>query len=1032
MAQAEQREGAIDARVLRRAFVPRRVPDREVYRYDPGRGLNLDVIANAIRQAEIGYMQDLADVAGKVLQHDPTLSSLWGRRRGMLEAAVVDVIPASGRGVDQAKAALYADVVRHQLDHIHGGMAPIVASHAHALWDGRSATEHHWDENEPTGDYPVRWTLSASSWIHPRRLSFGERRELRLVDRVNAGGFKYNVGPDLEELEPFKFAVWKPRLFNEYPEREGLAPRCLYWALFKRFAARERMILAELFGKPWKILEVDADNGTVTEEALDEALDEVDALGATQQAMRLPRGVKLNTPWPDPRSGEIHAAIIQSANDELAKLILGQTMTTDDGSSRAQAEVHERQQDSIHATDLSGMSAMLTRGFVVPIVALNFGAAELCNAPAVRLRPNTIKDVTIEQGRIRNLISMGAPVPLDIVYEASGVRKPGPTETVVRLIDTDMGPQTRIVEPTAAEAVGLTQAAPQRAPRLRQPSTVHGSPDGPITRGVRHALRLVDPWLEDLVEAATRGDFHRAEMAIADAAKTFDTKALAETVERQMVHGLMLGVLDADWDAEHQATIAPERFSLGGVDDFATKPFDEAVEAFQSRSILDYATFDRLRGESKRQAFSVATLFPRRAVAAAHGALLASIEGGESLSSFRERLDVAIAPYNRLGASHVETVFRNAVMGSYADGRHEQMTQPAVLRARPYWQVLGVNDDRSRRTHAFMHRKAMLASDPFWTAVRFPWGHNCFLPDTRIGGVVVGASRAMFSGDAVEVSTKQGRRLTVTANHPIVTTGGVVPARRLRVGDTLIGDLRQPGVHPGNPGSHGHEQDPPSTAEQVFGAFAERSDPVTLRAVRDDFHGEAQRFVGEVEVVGSYAGLPEHRHASGAEQLSQFDLEVPDHLPAFASDGSSLKFVLVGDSPTRRRVSRGDLTGPGMGRHSAPLHEFRSGSAAKLDAAMGEDAGDDLAADAAAMGKLLHRLAGQVALDEIVDVRQFAFCGHVFDFESKSGLVFANGLLASNCRCRKVSRTQEDIDRMGITVITGADVSGLPDPGWER
>lgn len=724
MAQAEQREGAIDARVLRKAFVPRRVPEREVYRYDPGRGLNLDVIANAIRQAEIGYMQDLADVAGKVMQHDPTLSSLWGRRRGALESAVLDIVPASGRGVDPAKAALYADIVRHQLDHIQGGMAPIISSHAHALWDGRSATEHHWDETEPTGDYPVRWTLSASAWIHPRRLSFGERRELRLVDRVNAGGFKYNVGPDIEELEPFKFAVWKPRLFNEYPEREGLAPRCLYWALFKRFAARERMILAELFGKPWKILEVDSDNGTVSEEALDEALDEVDALGATQQALRLPRGVKLNTPWPDPRSGEIHAAIIHSANDELAKLILGQTMTTDDGSSRSQAEVHERQQDAIHVTDLSGMSAMLTRGFVVPIVALNFGAAELCNAPLVRLRPNTAKDVTIEQGRIRNLISMGAPVPLDVVYEASGVRKPGPTETVVKIVDTDMGPQTRIVEPTPAEAVGLAQAAPQRAPRLRQPSTVHGSPEGPITRGVRHALRLVDPWLEDLVEAATRGDFHRAEMAIADAAKSFDVKALAETVERQMVHGLMLGVLDADWDAEHQATIAPDRFSLG-VDDFATKPFDEAVETFQSRSILDYAVFDRLRGEAKRQAFSVATLFPRRAVAAAHGALLASIEGGESLSSFRERLDAAIAPYNRLGASHVETVFRNAVMGSYADGRREQMTQPEVLRARPYWQVLGVNDDRSRQTHAFMHRKAMLASDPFWTAVKLPWGHNC-------------------------------------------------------------------------------------------------------------------------------------------------------------------------------------------------------------------------------------------------------------------------------------------------------------------
>lgn len=42
---------------------------------------------------------------------------------------------------------------------------------------------------------------------------------------------------------------------------------------------------------------------------------------------------------------------IKYLDDEMAKLILGQTMTTSDGSSRSQAEVHERTQDDIFDSD---------------------------------------------------------------------------------------------------------------------------------------------------------------------------------------------------------------------------------------------------------------------------------------------------------------------------------------------------------------------------------------------------------------------------------------------------------------------------------------------------------------------------------------------------------------------------------------------------------------------------------------------------------------------------------------------------------
>jgi SPP1 gp7 family putative phage head morphogenesis protein len=75
--------------------------------------------------------------------------------------------------------------------------------------------------------------------------------------------------------------------------------------------------------------------------------------------------------------------------------------------------------------------------------------------------------------------------------------------------------------------------------------------------------------------------------------------------------------------------------------------------------------------------------------------------------------------------SHVENIFRTNVMGAYGAGRHAEMTQPAVLAARPYWQVLGVDDARTRETHRAAHGKVFRANDPGWKTAYPPFGYMC-------------------------------------------------------------------------------------------------------------------------------------------------------------------------------------------------------------------------------------------------------------------------------------------------------------------
>jgi uncharacterized protein with gpF-like domain len=53
------------------------------------------------------------------------------------------------------------------------------------------------------------------------------------------------------------------------------------------------------------------------------------------------------------------------------------------------------------------------------------------------------------------------------------------------------------------------------------------------------------------------------------------------------------------------------------------------------------------------------------------------------------------------------------------------MRDPAVLAARPYWMITGVNDARTRPTHRKVHGDVILASDPVFDEKPLPWGHNC-------------------------------------------------------------------------------------------------------------------------------------------------------------------------------------------------------------------------------------------------------------------------------------------------------------------
>lgn len=930
--------------VLTTEYFGSRIPRDEQWRTYYGRSLDMQRIEHALRNAMCGYMRPLTDISRETVAMDGHLSALLQKRLNRVAALDWDVQPATGPGVDTEKADKYATFVRWQLELIPNFRERLMDL-AWGTFDGRAASEIEW---ESTGR---QWWARDLHWIHPRRLSFGPHRDIRVIDSWrDTGGFQ-NVGFPIEQV-PHKFIVYRPRIFGDYQEREGLAPPSLYWSFFCRFGTRERLSLLELFGKPWRII-MPPEGGPVNTESMNSAYNVMLNMSG-QTVARMPPGFKVQVEQPQKGAGDVHDQAIDHAMKVLSKLYLGSTGTTDavsTGLGSSIGDAHLSEEDLLIASDARRIGEAIESQLTDSIVAVNFGPLEVRHAPRFFLRTEPPMDREKEATRIQKALDIGIEVALEEAREKLGVRElkddepylkkvlrpveygmvqqpaapeivypigtsPSPGEIadapfiaqdpnlpdggggsppgappspgalppggappalppgapvgtssagieddaaanlatkmtelgiarcehghsnrcricgIERVRDVEVNeagetlwpikwrpiPSARAVAPELAanaawrvllfarmeqQGVALTAAdrehfedapveelrhmvttlngAPSATVELvendnddedtepdgagdpswhtlasrviceagehgehiclaEQPSTVFGSPDSVVRRGVRDALSVTAKLSAALVEAVSDKSTAKGIRAAIDAAaKRFGEDELAEVIESELLHGCMLGALDADFEMEENTRIEVESFSamhaqIMLVDPFrdtgfAERPLKDAIRSFLEREVVSEKEFASMESAARRRSFSVARMANKEMVRTVKRELTRQLAVGADLREFGKHAAERFksAGWVPANSSHVETIFRTNVLGAYNGGRVRQMTQPEVLDARPFWQILTANDGppRQRYTHRAVHGVVLRAGDPWWKGASPPFGYNC-------------------------------------------------------------------------------------------------------------------------------------------------------------------------------------------------------------------------------------------------------------------------------------------------------------------
>lgn len=400
------------------------------------------------------------------------------------------------------------------------------------------------------------------------------------------------------------------------------------------------------------------------------------------------------------------------------------------------------------------------------------------------------------------------------------------------------------------------------------------------------------------------------------------------------------------------------------------------------------------------------------------------------------------------------TIFDTNLQSAYMAGRYKAFL--ANVADRPYWQYVAVMDSRTRPAHAALNGRTFRHDDPIWRTHWPPNGFRCFPPETLLRADAEIGLKTWYAGEMVEFETGLGKKLTVTANHPILTGRGRLPAHAIKEGEQVlcdagIIDARVPGVVD-------HRQ-PPASAENLFEALKPQGFRIVPMAA-NDFHGdallrkpeihvagpdrvlmdeielEAQQFIGQRHFRQTHGGAIGHANLAGRPPLAgsilvnavlaQESADVAEAGIQALGDGSlrghtgTVKgehaALDVGVNAVRGGPCRTELAakGGGIALDRLPFESFGFASAAQGNAVAAENAPECGTTEAQLIRELLEANSGLIALDQVVWVRKFDWAGHVFDFQTATGLMFAAGIVVYNCRCGVRALDAEDLQARGI------------------
>lgn len=399
------------------------------------------LLAAAARGEHESYLTLAQEIEEKYLHYASQLQT----RKLAIIGEEMEVAPGDDSAAAQEIADTFlAEVVEQEC------FADFLLDLLDALSKGYAVVQPHWD----TTARP--WRPVEYEWFDPRFFVFDRAtlKELRLRDDASGD-------PDGRPLPP-GLIVHRPRVRSGVTVRSGLARPAAVAYLFQTATIAQWAVFSETFGMPLRLAKYDP--ATSTEEEISQLRTALINIGHNAAAM-IPLGMEIE--FPDarrPTSGDnVYKEQAQYWAEEVSKLVLGQTMTSDSTGQRgAQAEVHNDVRLDIKRADARQLCGTLRQQLVKPWVLYNYGP----DAPLPKLRiavdpPEDLQSLSLA---LAPLIKAGLRVRAQEVRDRFGLAEPKDGDEVIEPMSPPLDPNKPQAPPMPPNA--RTGRAPvRRGPR---------------------------------------------------------------------------------------------------------------------------------------------------------------------------------------------------------------------------------------------------------------------------------------------------------------------------------------------------------------------------------------------------------------------------------------------------------------------------------------------------------------------------------------------------------------------------------------
>lgn len=373
--------------------------------------LSPTVLASILNDIKCGYIpKEYLEVASDIELKDTHYRSVLNTRKLAVTSLDIKVIATSDdeKNLEIAKA-VERDIVKNET----AGIYSLIFDMLDAIAKGFSVNE-------------IIWESKNNVW-RPREYKFRY-----------AGFFRYdNLGEELKLIDPYtselydlpenKFIIHQPKNHSGAQILSGLAIPCLFYFMLKYYDITSWAAFIDRFGYPLRLGKYST---KATEDDINTLRRAVASIGSDFGAV-IPESAMLEIieSKTTQSTSDTYEKLAQFVNKEISKLVLGQTMTSEEGASYSQAQVHNEVRGDIAKSDIRQIMETLNSQLIVPYCKFNFG--ELETYPKLELFKPDIDNMELIINAVANLSDKGLKVKASEIRAKLGLSEPAEDDEVV-------------------------------------------------------------------------------------------------------------------------------------------------------------------------------------------------------------------------------------------------------------------------------------------------------------------------------------------------------------------------------------------------------------------------------------------------------------------------------------------------------------------------------------------------------------------------------------------------------------------------